>query len=260
MSPDRIKHAADLLIDARRRRRAVILPDDCRPQNENEAYAIQHMVTERLGLPLIGWKVGAAARDVAEAEGAAHAVSGRLFAPHVRRSPARMGDDLFTCFRNCEVEFVMRIDRNFTARREPYTTAQVADAVDAVFPAIEIGDSRLADRATAGMLCICADNAGGTELVLGEEITAWQELDLPGHRVRLIFNDAEVAQGCGGDVMGDPLNSLTWLINQQSGRGCDVPAGALAATGSCTGINIAQPGDEVTADFGRLGSVQITFA
>ena len=259
MSPEHILQAAELLFIARRQHTKILLPDVCRPQNQEEAYAIQHAVTERLHFPLVGWKIGAAARDVAEAEGAVQAVSGRLFAPHVHHSPVIMGSDLFTNFRNCELEFVYRLGYDLPVRAEAYTKAQLADAVDAIFPAIEIGDSRLADRSSAGMLAICADNAGGTELVLGDEITAWRNLDLAGHKAVLRINNVDVASGFGRDVMDDPLNSMIWLIVQQMMWGNPVPAGSLIATGSCTGINIAQAGDEVLADFGTLGEVWIKF-
>ena len=259
MSPEQIDQAAKLLVNARRQHQKIRLPDTCRPKNEDEAYAIQQAVTDRLTLPLIGWKIGAASNAVAAAEGAAQAVSGRLFTPHVRRSPAIMGDHLFTSFRNCEVEFVFRIGRELPVRTGSYTKEQVADAVDAIYPAIEIGDSRLIDRATAGMLAVCADNAGGTELVLGDEISAWHHLDLANHRGVLWINDQEVAHGYGREVMDDPLNSLVWLVDQQMGWGHSVPAGSLVATGTCTGINIAQSGDAVTANFGVLGKVQIKF-
>ncbi len=147
MSPEQIDQAARLLVNARRQHQKIRLPDTCRPKNEDEAYAVQQAVTDRLTLPLIGWKIAAASKAVAAAEGAAQAVSGRLFAPHVRRSPAIMGDHLFTSFRNCEVEFVFRIGRELPVRTGSYTKKQVADAVDAICPAVEIGDSRLIDRA-----------------------------------------------------------------------------------------------------------------
>lgn len=258
MSPEQIERAAELLVTARHQRKAVCLPHDCRPQNYEEAYAIQHRVTERLNLPVAGWKVGAAGKKVAAAENAETAVSGRLFTPHVHHSPATLDGDLFTSFRNCEVEFVFRMRRAIFPAG-PSAKNEVANAVDCLYPAIEIGDSRLTDRSSAGMLVVCADNAGGARLVLGDEIPDWQRLDLPNHPVMLRFNGNQVAQGYGREVMGDPLNSLVWLVHQQLARGKPVPAGSLVATGSCTGINIAQPGDRVVADFGSLGKVQIQF-
>ena len=259
MSPDQINQAADLLVTARHESRPVLLPEICRPQDEETAYAIQQAVTYRLALPLVGWKVGAASKTVADAEGADRAVSGRLFAPYVHHSPAKLNKALFTSFRNCEVEFVYRLGQALPTRTGPYTKSEVTETVEAVFPAIEIGDSRLTDRSTAGMLTICADNAGGTQLVLGNEITTWQHVDLSSHRATLQINHQEVAHGYGRDVMGDPINSLVWLVNQQIAWGHAIPAGSLVATGSCTGINIAQPGDAVVANFGTLGEVQIKF-
>ena len=259
MSAARIEQAADLILNARLTHAPVLLPDDYRPQTTDQAYAIQHRVTERLNLPSAGWKIGAASKAVAAAEGASSAVSGRLFQPNVHRSPATLGTDHFTSFRNCEVEFVLRVGRDLPSRTELYTHKDIADAVDRLYPAIEIGDSRLADRATAGFLTVCADNAGGTQLVLGDEIQDWQRLDLPNHSVRMLINDKPVARGMGRDVMGHPINALLWLVNQQNGWNNSVPAGSLIATGTCTGINIAQPGDHALADFGEIGQVEIRF-
>ncbi|MBT5874697.1 MAG: hypothetical protein HOH43_14870 [Candidatus Latescibacteria bacterium] len=225
----------------------------------DESYAIQSRVTELMGLPLAGWKIGAASKTVAKAEGADTAVSGRLFTPNIHHTPASLGIDMFTSFRNCEVEFVLRTGRVIPASTSAHSRESIRDAVDMLFPAIEIGDSRLSDRATAGFLAVCADNAGGTHLVLGEGIKEWRQCDLALQEVSLQLNGDLVARGSGADVMGNPLNALEWLVKQQSELGRDIPSGSLIATGSCTGINMAAVHDWAVADFGELGSVEIRF-
>lgn len=259
MSPANVERAAMLLVEARRTHHAMQLPAPCRPQDLDEAYAIQNHVTAELALRCVGFKVGATSARVAAAEGAESPVSGRLFEPHVHNSPVRLAAGRFTSFRNCEVEFVVRLDRALTARDSGYTRAEVETAVGAIVPAIEIGDSRLTDRTTAGILCICADNSGGTELVLGEPCAAWRDIDLTTHGVSLLVDGALVASGTGAEVMGDPLASLHWLVEQRCALGETLDAGTLVATGSCTGINITPPGSAVVADFGSLGKVEIAF-
>jgi 2-keto-4-pentenoate hydratase len=259
MSPADIEQAASLLVEARRTHRAVHLPEQCRPHTLVDAYAIQERVTAELALPCAGFKVGATSARVAAAEGAESPVSGRLFEPHVHTAPVRLGADRFTSFRNCEVEFVARLDRTLTAREGGYDRAEIEAAVGAIMPAIEIGDSRLTDRTTAGILCICADNSGGTELVLGEPCASWRDVDLTAHAVSLLVDGTPVAHGTGAEVMGDPLASLHWLVGQRCELGESLAAGTLVATGSCTGINIAPPGSVVVADFGSLGTVEIAF-
>ena len=259
MTPDFIDQSARLLHQARMTRTAVHLPARCRPTSMDESYAIQSRVAELMGLPLAGWKIGAASKTVAKAEGADTAVSGRLFTPNIHHSPASLGIDMFTSFRNCEVEFVLRTGRVIPASTSAHSRESIRDAVDMLFPAIEIGDSRLSDRATAGFLAVCADNAGGTHLVLGEGIKEWRQCDLALQEVSLQLNGDLVARGSGADVMGNPLNALEWLVKQQSELGRDIPSGSLIATGSCTGINMAAVHDWAVADFGELGSVEIRF-
>ena len=59
MDQDAIEQAASLLIEARRT--GVLLdglPDACRPQNLDQAHAIQDATVAALGDAVAGWKVG----------------------------------------------------------------------------------------------------------------------------------------------------------------------------------------------------------
>ncbi len=254
-----INRAADLLVQARRSASTVLLPPECRPDTLSDAYAIQNRATELINLPMAGWKIGAASRTVAQAEGARESVSGRLFTHNIHGSPATLGEGYFSSFRNCEVEFVLKMGRELAPGSTPYSLVEIEAAVDLLYPAIEIGDSRLADRQTAGFPTICADNAGGTHLVLGDPVHDWRDYDLVAHGASLVVDGVLVAEGRGGDVMGSPLLSLAWLVEQQTRWGSRVPAGSWIATGSCTGINMVPEGATAVADFGAMGQVTIDF-
>jgi 2-keto-4-pentenoate hydratase len=66
--------------------------------------------------------------------------------------------------------------------------------------------------------------------------------------------------GTGARALGDPMNVLLWLANQQSIHGRVLKSGEIVSTGTCTGLDPVMRGDHVQADFGDLGSVQISFA
>ena len=65
--------------------------------------------------------------------------------------------------------------------------------------------------------------------------------------------------GTGERALGDPMNVLLWLANQQSAAGRGLKAGEIVSTGTCTGLDPVRPGDRVQADFGDLGRVEIFF-
>ena len=53
--------------------------------------------------------------------------------------------------------------------------------------------------------------------------------------------------------MGNPVTSLTWMVNRARAHGIGISAGEVVSTGTCTGHCFALPGDTVSADFGPLG-------
>jgi 2-keto-4-pentenoate hydratase len=49
------------------------------------------------------------------------------------------------------------------------------------------------------------------------------------------------------------------LISDLAARNAELRAGDIVSTGACVGPYIAKAGDAITADFGSLGRVSITF-
>jgi len=75
----------------------------------------------------------------------------------------------------------------------------------------------------------------------------------------MTINGALRGAGTGDRALGDPLNVLLWLVNQQSAEGRGLKSGEIVSTGTCTGLDPVLPGDRVQADFGELGTVEICF-
>ena len=61
----------------------------------------------------------------------------------------------------------------------------------------------------------------------------------------------------GGHGLGDPLQSLLWLVAHLGRRGIDIPAGSIVTTGSCAGIRHVESGTQVEAEFAGLGALTV---
>jgi len=63
--------------------------------------------------------------------------------------------------------------------------------------------------------------------------------------------------GCGSEVLGNPLNVVTWLANELGRRDQEIAAGHLVATGSLTSILTPEVGDVLDISFTNLGTIQL---
>ncbi|MCH9674210.1 MAG: hypothetical protein K0U93_22420 [Gammaproteobacteria bacterium] len=70
-------------------------------------------------------------------------------------------------------------------------------------------------------------------------------------------NGEVAAEGSGADVLGDPRIALAWLANSHAHRGCGLQAGDIITTGVCGVPAPIGRGDNLTADFGPLGGVEV---
>jgi len=158
-----------------------------------------------------------------------------------------------------ESEFAFQMAADLKPAPTPYTREQVADAVGAVLPGIEIVDSRFDSWTTVGTPSLIADNDCHGAWVRGSLIKDWRSLDLAAQGVKLIVNGEVKSTGAGSAVLGHPLNALTWLVNAMNTRGLTLKAGQFVTTGVTTDIYMAEPGDQVKADFGAVGAVEVRF-
>ena len=92
-----------------------------------------------------------------------------------------------------EAEFAFKFARSLPKRANPYTQAEVLDAVESLHPAIEVPDSRYNDFATVGAPQLIADTACADWFVLGAPDSAdWRSRDLVAHAVTAYRNGEQV--------------------------------------------------------------------
>ena len=143
-----------------------------------------------------------------------------------------------------------------TATCKPYTLAEcVAAAKAAGLGAVGPWRDRVEEVGTEKAAQLIADTACASWLVLGPAVdTPWRDLDLSAHVVKGFKNGQLMAEGTGKAVLGDPRRALAWFVNEASTFCGGVKAGQFVTTGTCITPFAIAPGDEVTVDYGVLGS------
>ncbi len=259
MTPEAARAAAEILMSARGdHRRLTAFPEDCRPQDLDDGYAIQNALEELWGLDVAGWKIGATAQPTREMLKVDTPFAGRIYAPFVMETPAEVASSAFL-FHAVESEIALRLGADLPARDAAYGEDEVAASVETAHPAFELVNHYWTDIMTTGAPNIVADNGSNGGLVLGAGRADWRDLGLEGIEAVLTIDGVEKGRGPGSLAHGGPVRSLTWLVNEMSARGIGLRAGQYISTGTLTGMNPCAAGQTAVADFGPLGRVQVTY-
>jgi 2-oxo-3-hexenedioate decarboxylase len=218
------------------------------------AYKAQSLFVEhrlRAGERVIGAKLGLTSKVKRNALGIHEPVYGRLTSGMALGFDEPLDLDQLIHPR-AEPEIAFLVGR----RIEPSTTVSgVLAATEAVFPAIEVVDSRYGEPFQ--LPDSVADNAGAARVVLGAQARRPSELgDL--RYTGCVFRCRDgIETATGGAAMGHPAAAVAWLANALGARGEPLEAGSVVLTGGLTGSVRLQPGGVVTAEFDGLGSVGV---
>lgn len=256
MDHSRALIAARTLAAARRNgTRIEGLPPGAVPESLDDAYQIQDLVVTCHGERVASWKVGATHPNAQAALGVPSAVASRLFAPAVFEGDQQFPDDYV--IRGLEAEYAFLMAQDLPPSGAPYSREQIVSAVASLHPAIEVVDTRF-QALMPGALTV-ADNVNDGQWLYGPGRSDWRELDIVGTEVTMEVNGEVVVRGSGAEVLGDPMVSLEWLINEHAAAREGVKAGQFITTGSCTGLYKAPAGCTARATFGELGELNVAF-
>lgn len=252
--------AARILVNARRSRvRLEALPAAVAPADSHDAYQIQDLVITCFGEQVGGWKVGATHANSQAALGTTGPVAARLFAaslhPYDGSTAVVLPDNLLV--RGLEAEYAFLLGEDLSAQCAPYTRAQVLAAVASVHPSIEVVDTRFKQMPTGDT--VIADNVGDCAWIYGAGVEDLSAVDMLGAEVVMEVNGEAVVVGNGAEVLGDPITSLLWLVNQHASKREGLRAGQFITAGSCTGLFKAPADCRARATFTGLGTVEICF-
>jgi 2-keto-4-pentenoate hydratase len=232
-------------------------PTDVRTLSLLEAYDVQDRVRHALvgrGERVIGWKAGFTSRATQQAFGTDRPVCGFLLGSGVYASGAEVPASGFVGLA-VEAEVALVMGRALAG--PGVTPPQALLAVEGAVPALELVDFRYAGQPTA--VDAVADGVLAKAAVLGAPLTDVTHLDLALEGLVYEMNGAIVATNTAAEVLGSPINSLTWIANHLGARGLGLRAGDVVMTGSVSAILRPKAGDTVRARFTRLGTVAARF-
>ncbi len=144
------------------------------------------------------------------------------------------------------------------------TLTEALNAVEYVFPALELVDSRLMQVTpqgrVPGLTDIVSDNSIAAGIILGVSPFRPDSTDL--RRVGAICTRNALIEdtGLAAAVLNHPVQSLVWLANILSRRSKRLEAGHIVLAGAFTVPVAINDGDTVYVDYGCHGSVTCHFS
>ncbi len=260
----KINKAADILYNSRiNLKRVKELPKDCTPKSIQDAYAIQDELTKKYLSEnkknlIIGKKIGCTNEAAKIQLNIKESFFGNMFSNNISKSNTIINPSkYFSPFVEPEFSFVMK--NELDVLKAPYSPKIVYESILSVLPSIELVDSRYEDWTNVGVNNLIADNAVHAHWIYGDERKDLNFFNFNDHSVELFINEKLIEKGNASAVMGNPINSLTWLINNLAIVGKVLPKNYYISTGTCTKAIPISKGDKVTANFGKLGAVSFDF-
>jgi 2-keto-4-pentenoate hydratase len=259
LKSSQIELAAAALVRARRERRTLSgLPSSSMPNTIEDAYQIQRAYDLKAEERVVGYKIGAASAASQKLVGATEPFLAAVYGSACFESPASVPQGDFF-LPGVEAEYAFEIGLDLPPRPEPYAQSEIAAAVSAVYPVIEICDNRFTDWRSTDLMQIIADNGFFGALVVGQRKTDWRSLDLGSNDVVMRVDGSVRGQGCCEAVLGHPIDGVVWIANELSKQSIGLSKGQLVPIGTWTGLHFVTSGSSVVADFGPLGTVEIAF-
>jgi 2-oxo-hept-3-ene-1,7-dioate hydratase len=260
-----IADAANALAAAERDRSQIRLLSETYPgMTMDDAYAIQAALVQMkqaAGDPMIGWKIGLTSKAMQAALSIDIPDSGVLLGSMAFPSGADIPAGRFIQPRvEAEIAFVMKE----TIDPARASAEAILAATDYVAPALEILDTRITrlDPHSGRPRTVCdtiADNAANGGIVMGEPVRDLAGLDLRFVGAVVSRNNEVEETGLGAGVLGDPLQSLVWLVERLAAYGDRIEAGQIVLSGSFIRPVEAPPGSRFIGDFGGFGRVSCCF-
>ena len=244
-----ITEAARRLVDAHRKRKPAATAD-LPLESEKQAYRVQDEVFAALwpSVRPVAWKAGGPSDKV-------EPTAAPIPPEQVLSSPASVAGATMQMI-GVEAEVAFRLAKDLPPRSRPYSANSVAAAVGEVVVAIELCDTRLARWKDTSSAWKLADFQNNSALVVGSGTRDWQKIDFLQQAMEFHIG-ARVTKAKGAHSFGNPFRLLPWLVRHCAKRGHGLRAGDVITTGAWTGLEIAKPGDEVTAKFPGIGEATV---
>jgi 2-keto-4-pentenoate hydratase len=224
-----------------------------------QAYAIQSAWLDlklARGARIIGRKIGLTSRAMQELLGVDQPDYGFLLDSMAVSSGSTLSRADFLLPRiEPEIAFWLAKD----IKGPGVTVDAVLAATRGVSPALELVDSRIANWQIK-LPDTIADNASSARVIVSEQITQLDGLDLAAETVTLTRNGVAVGSGDGAAVLGHPAEAVAWLANKLAEYDIALMAGQLILPGAMCAAATVAAGETYRAAFATIGDVSVRFA
>lgn len=162
-----------------------------------------------------------------------------------------------------EVEIAFVLKRELAG--ENLSIEEVLDATDYVLPSMELiaARSHRVDPETGYTRTVVdtiSDNAANAGIIVGDRHISPADIDLRWSGAILYRNGIVEETGLGAGILDHPANGIIWLAKRFAPHGISLKAGEYILSGSFTRPVMVRAGDHFLADFGALGTVEVSFS
>ncbi len=152
-----------------------------------------------------------------------------------------------------EIAFLM--GRDLTG---PVTPADILEAAQYVVPCFEICDARFQSW-TVTVRDTISDDAGASKFLIGSSPKTVQDINLRNIGMVIEKNGRLYGTGAGAEVLGNPVNSMTWLVNKLAEYGIGLKKGEIVLSGAFLAADPAQADDVYTLSVDGFPSLTLRF-
>jgi 2-keto-4-pentenoate hydratase len=234
-----------------------ILPVELIPADLDEAYQVRaafEAIESAAGRGAVaGYKIGLTTSIMQKLCGVDEPCFGAIFANDVHHHRAELPVGTF-CRLGVETEIAVRLGAYLLQCGD---RARVEAAVESCMAAIELLEDLRHDYKRLSAAAMVAGNVRNAGVVLGVPAADWRRVDLAKVTSRLTINGREIGDGKGSDVMGNPLNALSWLADRLANGGTPLRRGMIVMTGSMVPIQFPATGDHAVVEVSGLGSAEL---
>lgn len=224
-----------------------------------DAYDVQNAYVRRLketrNARAAGYKVGLTSARMQAMCKIDSPIAGVVLDDRVHASGVRLARSRYGRL-GLEFEIAVRMKRDLSGDGAAPSLSQVAEAVDAVCPAIEVVDDRGCDYRALDVLSLIADNSWNAGVVLGAFGGVWPDLaEIEGV---VTTGGVEIDRGFGRDVLEHPFHSVAWLAQHLARGGNGLRAGDIVMTGSIVTTKFPTEPCSYRFELKGLGSLDVT--
>ncbi|MCZ2257812.1 2-keto-4-pentenoate hydratase [Sporosarcina sp. G11-34] len=193
-------------------------------------YRIQKIVTDKKGTekndPLKGYKISLTSRETQNLFQSTTPLYGAFTETSISGGSIKLEDMLSSLI---ELELVFIVKENLSKEDSFQTILEKTT----IAPGLEIPDSRFADWFPKLQLGhVIADSAVAGKVVIGTPVEGLTFEQLGTIKGTLTLNGKQIASGSSSEVLGNPLHSVKWLIDELATNGLILEKGMIISSGT----------------------------